>query len=157
MTKIIPKNKKCKKAKWLSEESLHIAEKKKGSERQGGNWKIKHWYNILTHICGILRDSNNNPICKTEKETQMYRTNFWILWDKARVGCPERIALNQIYYQGWNRSSAQVGCMRQVPRTGALGRPRGMGWGGRWEGFQDGLHMYTHGWFMSKAKITTIL
>ena len=28
----------------------------------------------------------------------------------------------------------QVGCMRQVLRAGALGRPRGMGWGGRWEG-----------------------
>ena len=26
------------------------------------------------------------------------------------------------------------GCMRQVLRAGALGRPRGMGWGGRWEG-----------------------
>ena len=26
-----------------------------------------------------------------------------------------------------------VGCMRQVLRAGALGRPRGMGWGGRWE------------------------
>ena len=37
-------------------------------------------------------------------------------------------------YQGWNRSPAQVGCMRQVLRAGALGRPRGMGWGGRWEG-----------------------
>ena len=24
--------------------------------------------------------------------------------------------------------------MRQVFRSGALGRPRGMGWGGRWEG-----------------------
>ena len=24
--------------------------------------------------------------------------------------------------------------MRQVLRPGALGRPRGMGWGGRWEG-----------------------
>ena len=24
--------------------------------------------------------------------------------------------------------------MRQVLRAGALGRPRGMGWGGRWEG-----------------------
>ena len=24
--------------------------------------------------------------------------------------------------------------MRQVFRPGALGRPRGMGWGGRWEG-----------------------
>ena len=32
------------------------------------------------------------------------------------------------------RSPAQVGCMRQVLRAGALGRPRGMGWGGRWEG-----------------------
>ena len=24
--------------------------------------------------------------------------------------------------------------MRQVLRAGALGRPRGMGWGGRWDG-----------------------
>ena len=37
-------------------------------------------------------------------------------------------------YQGWNRSPTQVGCMRQVLRAGALGRPRGMGWGGRQEG-----------------------
>ena len=28
---------------------------------------------------------------------------------------------------------AQVGSMRQVLRAGALGRPRGMGWGGRRE------------------------
>ena len=64
----------------------------------------------------------------------MYRTDFWTLWEKARVGCSERIALKQVYYQGWNRSPAQVGCVRQVLRAGALGRPRGMGWGGRWEG-----------------------
>ena len=30
--------------------------------------------------------------------------------------------------------TAQVGCMRQVLRAGALGRPRGMEWGGRQEG-----------------------
>ena len=29
--------------------------------------------------------------------------------------------------------------------AGALGQPRGIGWGGLWEGG----HMYTHGWFMS--------
>ena len=29
---------------------------------------------------------------------------------------------------------AQVGCMRQVLRPGALGRPRGIRWRGRWEG-----------------------
>ena len=64
----------------------------------------------------------------------MYRTDFWTLWEKARVGCFERTASKHVYYQVWNRSPVQVGCMRQVLRTGALGRPRGMGWGGRWEG-----------------------
>ena len=68
------------------------------------------------------------------KIKQMYGTDFWTLWEKARVGRSERIALKQVYYQGWNRSRAQVGCMRQVLRAGALGRPRRMGWGGRQEG-----------------------
>ena len=47
----------------------------------------KDQYSILMHIYGILKDGNDNPICKTEKETQMYRTEFWNLWEKARVGC----------------------------------------------------------------------
>ena len=50
------------------------------------------------------------------------------------MGCSERIALKQVYYQGWNRSPAQVGFMRQVLGAGALGRPREMGWRGRGEG-----------------------
>ena len=36
-------------------------------------------------------------------------------------------SIEKVYYQGWNRSPAQVGCMRQVLRAGALGRPRGSG------------------------------
>ena len=68
-----------------------------------------------------------------QKETQMYRTDFWTLWEKARVGCSERTALKQVYYQG---------CKRQVLRSGALGRPRGMGWGGRREGGSGwGIHV----------------
>ena len=32
--------------------------------------------------------------------------------------------------------------MRQVPRPGALGRPRGIGWRGRWEGGSEwGIHV----------------
>ena len=62
--------------------------------------KDKDQYSILTHNYGILKDGNNNPLCKTEKETQMYKTDFWTLWDKTRVGCSERIALKQVYYQG---------------------------------------------------------
>ena len=96
--------------------------------------KDKDQYSILTHIYGILKDGNNNPICRIEKETQMYRTDFGMLWEKAREGCSERIALKQVYYQGWNRSPAQVGCMRQVLGAGALERSRGIGWEGRWEG-----------------------
>ena len=38
VTKTIPKKKKCKKAKWLSEEALQIAEKR--SERQRRKGKI---------------------------------------------------------------------------------------------------------------------
>ena len=64
----------------------------------------------------------------------MYRTDFWTLWEKVRVGCFKRTASKHVYYLGWNRSPAQVGCMRQVLGPGALGRPRGIGWRGRWEG-----------------------
>ena len=72
----------------------------------------------------------------------MYRTDFWTLWEKAKVGCFERTASKHIYYLGWNRSPAQVGCMRQVLRPGALGRPRGIRWRGRWEGGSGcGIHV----------------
>ena len=72
----------------------------------------------------------------------MYRTDFRTLWEKAKVGCSERIALKQVFYQGWNRPAAQVGCMRQVLRSGALGRPREIGRRGRWEGGSGwGIHV----------------
>ena len=64
----------------------------------------------------------------------MYRTDFWTLWERARVGWSERIALKQVYYQLWNKSPIQVGCMRQVLMAGALAWAREMGWGRRWEG-----------------------
>ena len=42
--------------------------------------KEKHQYNIiLAYIYGIQKDGNDDPICKTAKETQMYRTVFWTL------------------------------------------------------------------------------
>ena len=72
----------------------------------------------------------------------MYRTDFWTLWEKARVGCFKRTASKHVCYLGWNRSPAQVGCMRQVLRPGALGRPRGIGWRGRCEGVSGwGTHV----------------
>ena len=30
----------------------------------------------------------------------MYRIEFWTLWEKAKVGCFERIASKHVYYLG---------------------------------------------------------
>ena len=48
--------------------------------------KEKQQYSILTHIYGIQKDGNDNPVCETAKETQIYRTVFWTLWERERVG-----------------------------------------------------------------------
>ena len=82
-------------------------------------------------------------LAEDKSDCTMYRTDFWTLWEKARVGCFKRIASKHVYYLGWNRSPAQVGCMRQVLGPGALGRPRGIGWRGRWEGGSGwGIHVH---------------
>ena len=40
-------------------------------------------------------------------------------------------------------------CMSQGTQTGALYQPRGVGWGGKWEGGSRGRgHVYTYDWFM---------
>ena len=44
--------------------------------------KEKHQYRILTHIYGIYKDGNDNPLCETAKETQMYRTVLWTLRER---------------------------------------------------------------------------
>ena len=43
--------------------------------------------------------------------------------------------------------TAQVGCMRQVLGPGALGRPRGIGWRGRWEG-RSGWGTHVNPWLI---------
>ena len=37
-------------------------------------------------FCRNKKDGNDNPVCETAKETQMYRTGFWTLWERERVG-----------------------------------------------------------------------
>ena len=44
--------------------------------------KEKHQCSILMDIYGIQKDGNDNPVWETAKEPQIYRTVFWILWEK---------------------------------------------------------------------------
>ena len=43
MTKIIPKKKKCKKEKWLSEEAIQIADKRREVKGKGEKERCTHW------------------------------------------------------------------------------------------------------------------
>ena len=58
--------------------------------------KEKHQYSILTHIYRIKKDGNDDPSCETAKETQMYRTVFWTLWERVRVVLFGRMALKHV-------------------------------------------------------------
>ena len=47
----------------------------------------------------------------------MYRTDLWTLWEKARVGCSERIPVKQVYYQGWKQITSP-GWMHETSAQG---------------------------------------
>ena len=44
----------------------------------------------------------------------MYRIDSWTLWEKAREGWSERIALKHVYSQLWNRLPVQVWGMKET-------------------------------------------
>ena len=60
----------------------------------------------------------------------MYRTVFWTLWERERVGRFGRMALNHVKSSCQSRFDARYWMLG----AGALGRPRGMEWGWRREG-----------------------
>jgi len=53
--KIIPKKKKCKKAKWLSEEALQIAEKRREVKGKGEKERYNHLSAEFQRIAGEIR------------------------------------------------------------------------------------------------------
>ena len=74
MTKIIPKEKKCKKAKWLSEETLQIAEERREAKGKG---ERKRYTKLNAQFQGITRRNKKvflNAQCEeTEENNRMQR------------------------------------------------------------------------------------
>ena len=88
---------------------------------------IKDQYSILMHIHGILKDGNDNPICKTEKETQMYRTDFLDSMGEGEGGMFREnnietsilSRVKQITSPGWmHETGAQGWCTGKTQRYG---------------------------------------
>ena len=68
MIKTIPKKKKCKKAKWLSEEALQIAEKRRNAKGKGGKERYTH---LIAEFQGIARRDKKDFLsdqCKEREE-----------------------------------------------------------------------------------------
>ena len=73
------------------------------------------------------------------KQKKRHRTDFWTLWEKARVGCFERTAciLSRV-----KQITSPGGMHETSARTWCTGRPRGIGWRGRQEGGSGwGIHV----------------
>ena len=54
--------------------------------QSGVSQKEKKKCRILTHLCGTQKNDTDKPVCRTEIETQMQRTNVWTLRGKSGGG-----------------------------------------------------------------------
>ena len=77
-------------------------------------------------------------------ETQTYRRDLWTRRGKERVGWTKRVALTLTLYHVEDRQPAAICWMMQGAQPSALWQPRGVGWGGRWEGRvkRAGTHLW---------------
>ena len=93
MTKTIPKKKKCKKAKWLSEEALQIAVKRREAKGKGEKERYTHLNGEFQRIArrdkkAVLSDQckeieENNRMGKTRdlfKKTRDTKGTFHARW-----------------------------------------------------------------------------
>jgi hypothetical protein len=67
--KIIPKKKKCKKAKWLSEEALQIAVKRRDVKSNGEKERYKHLNAEFQGIAGEIRNSSSDINALKQRKT----------------------------------------------------------------------------------------
>ena len=73
--KTIPKKKKCKKAKWLSEEGLQVAEKRKEVKGKGEKERYTHLNAAFQRMQGEIRKPSSSDQCKEiEENNRMGKT-----------------------------------------------------------------------------------
>ena len=76
VTKTIPKEKKCKKAEWLSEEALQIAEKRREAKGKGGNKRYTHLNAEFQRIAWRDKKAFLSDHCKEiEEKNRMEKTS----------------------------------------------------------------------------------
>ena len=83
MIKTIPKKKKCKKAKWLSEETFQVAEKRREVKGKGGKERYTHMNAEFQRIARRDKKAFFSDQCKEiEENNRMGKTRY--LFKKIR-------------------------------------------------------------------------
>ena len=86
--------------------------------------KDKDQLSILTHIYGIYKDGNNNPICKTERDTDVQNRLLDSvgegeggMFQENSIETGILCRMKQITSQGWmHEKSAQAWCTGKTQR-----------------------------------------
>ena len=71
--KTIPKKKKCRKAKWLTEEALQIAEKRREAKGKGEKESYTNWNAEFQRIARRDKKAFLSDQCKERKTTEWER------------------------------------------------------------------------------------
>ena len=104
--KTIPTEKKCKKAKWLSEEALQIAVKRRDSKSKGEKEKYAHLNAEFQRIARRDKKAFFSDQCREiEEKNRMEKTRdlFKKIRDTRNISCKDGLNKGQKWY-GPNRS-----------------------------------------------------
>ena len=104
-SKTIPKKKKCKKAKWLSEEALQIAVKRREMKSKGEKERYKHLNVEFQRIARRDKKTSLSDQCKEIEENNRMGKNdlFKIIRYQGNISCKDGLDKGQKWY-GPNRS-----------------------------------------------------
>ena len=104
--KIIPKKKKCKKAKWLSDAALQIAEKRRETKGKGEKERCTHLHEEFQTIAWRDKKAILSDQCKEiEENNKMGKTRDLIkkIIHQGNISCKDEHDEGQKWY-GPNRS-----------------------------------------------------
>ena len=91
--KTIPKKKKCKKAKWLSEEALQIAEKRSEAKGKGEKERYVYLNAEFQRIARRLKKTFLSDQCKEKRKT--------IEWERLEMSSRKLEIRREYFMQRW--------------------------------------------------------
>ena len=93
LIKIIPKKKKCKKSKWLSEEALQTAEKRREAKGKGEKERYTHLNAQFQRIAGEIRKPS--LVISAKKQRKI------IEWERLEISSRKVVIPREHFKQIW--------------------------------------------------------